>query len=87
MNVKTLPNIVQLDLPEAKAGVLDVSSRQSAVEVAKVIAVGENVTKLKIGDFVFVKSWAIDIITHEDKKYYFCNLDTNGILGIIEDEL
>lgn len=38
----------------------------------------------EVGDHVFVKAWAIDIINYQDKKYYFCNLDTNGVLAIVK---
>ncbi len=44
----------------------------------------KRLNQLKVGDKVFVKAWAIDIVSHEDKKYYFCNLDTNGVLAIVK---
>lgn len=101
MIIEPRPNIVQLKIDDVKAGVLDTSSKQTAVEFAEVLAVGEEINeicsstrhtgaqcmelhgKIKIGDKVFVKAWAIDIVTHNDIKYYFCNLDTNGILAIV----
>lgn len=81
MKIKPSELIVQLKIEEAKAGDLVTSSRDSAVEYAEVLAVGDGVKSLKVGDKVFVKAWAIDIINHEDKKYYFCNLNTSGILA------
>ena len=83
MKIKPLTNFVQIGIAEAKAGVLDTSSRHSAVEYAEVLEVGEGVTTLKKGDFIFVKAWAVDIITYEEKKYYFVNLDTKGIVAIV----
>jgi co-chaperonin GroES (HSP10) len=84
MTIKPLVDVVQLEIEEAKAGVLDTSSRNSAVEYAKVIAVHPDTpTWVKAGDHVFVKSWGIDIITHEGKKYYFTNLNTKAILCVI----
>lgn len=91
MTIEPLPGIIQLELEEAKAGVLDTSSRQSAVEYAKVVAVG-GVTKIdgitvispEVGDHVFVKSWAVDIITHEDKKYYFVDSASKGVLAVVK---
>lgn len=97
MKIQPLGNIIQLEFEEAKAGDLLTSSRESAVEYAKIIAIGEKVDitmkksdkvgeyiKFGVGDYVFVKAWAVDIVVHEDKKYYFVNLDTNGILAIIK---
>lgn len=82
--IKPLNNMVQLGIQEIQAGVLDTSSRDTAVEYAEVLSVGESVTNLKVGDKVFVKAWAVDIINHEDNKYYFCDITSNGILAIIE---
>lgn len=84
MKIQPLPGIIQIHLDEPKAGVLDTSSRNAAVEYAEVLAVGEGVDSVKKGDYVFVKSWAIDIISHEGKKYYFINPDTKGVLAIIK---
>lgn len=89
MKITPLGNIIQLEIEEAKAGMLDTSSRDSAVEYAKVIAIGDFVVSTKtvnyphVGDHVFVKAWAIDIIDHEGKKYYFVNLDTGGLLAVV----
>lgn len=94
MKIKPLKNIIYLKLNQVKAGALDISSRESAVEYAEVLAVGgeeEDRIKdlvysqpiLKKGDKVFVKSWAIDIITHEDEKYHFVNIESGGILAIV----
>jgi co-chaperonin GroES (HSP10) len=85
MRIFPTSNNIQISIKEAKAGILDTSSRQSAVEYAEVVSVGEEV-KMKIakGDKVFVKSWSIDIISHEDNKYYFVNETSNGILAIVK---
>lgn len=83
MEIKPMPNTVYLKIEENKAGVLDTSSRASAVEIGEVVAAGEGV-KITIGSKVFVKSWAIDIIDYEDKKYHFCNIETNGILAVVK---
>ena len=86
MNIQPLGNIIQLEFEEAKAGVLDTSSRESAVERATVVGISEDATfsNVKVGDKVFVKAWAVDIVTHEDKKYYFVNPETGGILAKVE---
>lgn len=83
MDIKPQSNIVYLEFDQPSAGALDTSSRQSAVEYATVIAVGDSVTTVDCGDKVFVKSWAVDTITHEDKTYRFVNILTNGILAVV----
>jgi len=84
MKIKPLKEYIQLKLEEASAGILDTSSRESAVEFAEVIAVGDGIEEIKKGDFLFVKSWAIDIINHKDKKYYFVNINTKGALAVVK---
>lgn len=87
MKIKPLGDIVQLKIEEVKAGVLDTSSRESAVEYAEVLEVGENVKGINAGDKVFVKAWGVDIVNHEDKKYHFVNVNTNAILAIVNYEV
>jgi co-chaperonin GroES (HSP10) len=84
MKIEPVGNIIYLEIKEAKAGVLDTSSRQSAVEYAQVLAVGSEVKIVKPGDWVFVKAWSVDIINHEDKRFYFVSEDTNGVLAIVK---
>lgn len=88
LKIKPLGGNIQLEMEQAKAGALDTSSRESAVEFAKVIAVPneyfEENYKIKVGDTVFVKSWAIDIITHQDKKYFFLNITSGGLLAVVK---
>lgn len=84
LTIEPIANQVYLKIDEAKAGILDTSSRTSAVEYAEVVAVGSSVTSVKKGDKVFVKAWAIDTIQHEDTKYNFVNVETGGILAIVK---
>ena len=85
MKVEPLSGIVQLKIEEAKAGNLITSSKESAIEFAEVMAIGEGVNTLKVGDKVFVKAWGIDIVTYNEERFYFCNLETKAILAIVED--
>lgn len=84
LKIKPLKGEIQLKMEEASAGILDTSSRESAVEYAEVIAIGDDVTEIKKGDFVFVKSWAIDSIYHQDKRYNFVSLKTGGVKAIVK---
>lgn len=83
MKIKPLEGEIQLKIEEAKAGILNTSSRKSVVEYAQVIAVGEGVKEIKKGDYVFVKSWAIDIINHDEKDYFFISVKTMGVKAIV----
>ena len=84
MIIQPLNNIIYIKIDEPKAGVLNTSSRPSAIEYAEVLDVGEGVSNIKKGDNIFVKAWAIDIINYQEKKYHFVNLETNGILAVIK---
>lgn len=84
MKIKPSKGEVQIKMEEAFAGTLDTSSRESAVEYAEVIAVGEGVTEYVKGDFIFVKSWAIDRIDYKDKVYRFISVATHGIKAKVQ---
>jgi len=84
MTIQPIKNIVYLKTDSVKVGVLDTSSRPSAVEFATVVAIGEGVSGIQVGDNVFVKSWAIDTISHEEEQYRFVNVESGGILAIVK---
>ena len=78
---------IQVKFNDAKAGDLVTSSRKSAVEVGEVVAVGEGVTlKVKKGDMVFVKAWAVDTIYNplDDKDYHFISEFTHGVKAVVK---
>lgn len=84
MKIKPSEGEVQLKFETAQAGALNLSSRDSAVEVAEVLAVGPGVEGYKKGDTVMVKSWAVDHINHEGKMYHFASIITHGLKAVIE---
>lgn len=84
MKIKVSKGELYLKLEEASAGLLDTSSRESAVEYGEVIDVGEDVTEYKKGDVVFVKSWALDHIDYKGKRHYFVSLKTGGVKAIVK---
>lgn len=85
MKVKPLGNRVYIKIEEVSAGALDLSSKPTVVEVGEVVALGKDVTlDIKVGDKVFFKAWAVDINTHEEKKYHTIAQDTNGIVAVIK---
>ncbi len=83
MGIEPLPGIVYLKTESQKVGALDTSSKESAVEFAEVIALGEGINNLRVGDKIFVKSWAVDLVYHEGQWHKFCNIKTDGILAIV----
>lgn len=60
----------------------------TAQEVATVISIGEGWNHidepLKVGDKIHVKSWAIDLISDGDDKYYYVWQETGGICAVIK---
>jgi len=85
MTIQPLGSLVQLGLKEISAGVLDTSSRDSAVEFATVLEIGPQAEGVLPGDKVFVKAWGIDIVNHEDKKYYFVDMTSNALLAVVNE--
>ena len=85
MKIEPQENIVYIKTEEVKAGALDTSIRESAIEVAEVIAIGEGVTTLKPGDKIMVKAWAVDTINYGEQKHRFVNTQTGGILAKFND--
>lgn len=83
MKIKPFGAKIQIKIEEAKAGSLALTGMPTSVECGEVIAVGEWVTSIKKGDKIFYKSWAVDIITHDGIRYFFIDLDTNGICAIL----
>ena len=83
MKIHPLSNEVQIKIDEAKAGVLNMESTQTAVEFGEVVAIGDEVKGIKVGQKILFKAWAVDIVTWEGKRYYFLNMTTNGIKATI----
>ena len=84
MKIQPRPGIVYIKTDTATAGDLITSSRDSAVEYAEVLEVGEGVMSVKKGDMIFVKAWAVDNVVYNDITYRFVAIETNGILAIVK---
>lgn len=83
--VVALGRRIQLHIDDPAAGTLDMSSVSAAKEKGKVIGLGNSVTlDLKVGDTVYFKSWAVDIITDGTDKFYFIDQDTQGICAVVK---
>ncbi len=81
--MKIAPNKIWLKIDEPQAGSLNLSSRPTSVEVGEIVACGPMTEPYKKGDKIMFKSWGVDIVDHEGKKYYFIDLDTHCICAII----
>lgn len=84
MKIKPFGNKIQLHIDESSAGALTIVSLPTAIERGKVTAVGDEVKGVKVGDTVMYKSWAVDIVTVDGERYFFLDLSTNGLCGIIK---
>ena len=85
MQIIPINNKIQLDIEQPTAGGLDLSSKPTTVECATVIAVADGITKFKVGDKLFFKSWQVDIITYNKLTYYFIDADGEGICAIVKE--
>lgn len=76
-----IKNKIQLDIEEVKIGAIQSDAIQ---EKAKIIAIGEYVDEnvFKIGETIYFKAWAVDVITDGDKKLYFISADSDAICAV-----
>lgn len=84
MKISPRAGIIYIKSEEAHAGILDTSSRESAVEYAEVLDVGTDCGDIKKGDFIFYKSWGVDSVFHQDKRYNFINIKTGAVLAVVK---
>ena len=75
--ITPLKTNILIEIEEIKEinGIVLPDSRNNIHEKAKVLAIGEDVTKIKKGDTVLYKSWALDTVVigagEKEKKYSF----------------
>ena len=60
-----------------------VSDKASLCEYGEVIAIGEDVKKIKVGDMIGYTVWGINRLEINDNKHYFIPEDSRFILGTI----
>lgn len=54
-------------------------------EYGEVIAIGDQVTQIKVGDKVGFSVFGVEKLIIDDQKHYFVKEDDEFLLGIIED--
>lgn len=101
MTIQPVGKKIQIEVDSPTAGGLDLSSKETIVEVGTIIALGEELAglgrtkringvlveteKFKVGDRIFLKAWAIDIINYNKDKFYFIDADSLGICAIVKE--
>lgn len=79
-----LDNKIQIEIDKPTAGGLDLSSKATGTEFGTILAIGENVTKFKVGDKILFKAWQLDIINYEGEQYNFLDANGEGICALIK---
>ena len=85
--IKPLGKKILLEVKEEKMGAIQSESIQ---EKGVIIAIGPDVLKTMgikdklelLGETLYFKAWACDIITDDGKKYYFIAADSEALCGI-----
>lgn len=78
-----------IKIEQAKLGGLDTSALKTGVEWGIVEAIGPGAHagidgSLSIGDKVFVKAWAVDMVLYNKVEYYFTSEARKGIVAIVK---
>jgi co-chaperonin GroES (HSP10) len=60
-----------------------VSSQPSLCEYGTVIAIGDEVTKIKVGDTIGYTVWGVNSLEIENEKHYFIPESGEFILGVL----
>lgn len=69
--------------PVSNKYVLEVSD-VSLCEYGEVLAIGEHVSFVKVGDTIGFTKWGVNELTINDEKHYFIPEDFRFILGFID---
>lgn len=86
--MKPLGNKIQLDIKEVKIGAIQSDAIE---EYGTIIALGSNIGTVgtsvefapyKVGDTLYFKAWAVDVISKDGVKYYFISADSDAICAI-----
>jgi hypothetical protein len=81
MKIIPYKNKIQVEMLSLKGAL----QTEIKIEKAKVLAVSKEVEGIKVGDMLYVKAWAIDIITDGGKEYNFVDASNDAICAIIRE--
>lgn len=66
--------------PDIKQSII-VSDNKNRIERGTVVAIGDMVEKIKVGDSILFTNWGIDKYEEDEKTYYFIIETDEYILG------
>lgn len=79
--IRPLHNYLVIEPEQEKTGKIILTTEHQK-EIAKVIAVAEDVKEIKIGDRILLKSFNVDEVEVEKQKVFIINAD--DVLAVIE---
>ena len=79
MIVTPIGKNILIKLNQIKDGAFDTSSKKAIQEYGEIIAIGDEVIKLKVGDKIFFKGWQTDIITKDGEEFVFVIEGSEGL--------
>jgi co-chaperonin GroES (HSP10) len=77
-------NIYFEPLSEHREGLVGAAYVDAKPEVGKVLAIGEGVKEVKVGDKIVFKGYGVVVPEINDEKYYFIQEDPNILLAVYE---
>jgi len=81
---------ILIKVEKSSAGGLNLDSMKTAIEVGEVMALPVGMDKdiryngLKVGDKIHFKAWSTDIVSDNGEQYYYIDMETGGVKGIIK---
>ncbi len=81
MDIKPFGNQILIE-PIKKEQIL-VSDNNTLCEYGKVVAIGDEVEKIKVGDIIGHTVWGVNSLDINNERYYFIPEDARFILGTI----
>jgi len=89
--MKPIGKKIQLDIKDVKIGAIQSDSIE---EHGTITAIGDQVWMTSIGEYdkdsvnelvgktLYFKAWAVDVISKDEKKYYFISADSDAICAV-----
>jgi co-chaperonin GroES (HSP10) len=84
MTIKPLFNQLLIKPIEQKTLIL--AEKKTLCEYGEVLAIGNEVKHIKVGDKVGFVLWGLNALDIDGTKHYFVREDADFLLGVIKDE-
>jgi co-chaperonin GroES (HSP10) len=90
--VTPLGRKILLSIPETKTGSLIVQQGAQIQEIGTVLDISKKVLDdleyygIDIGDTIHFKAWGVDIICIDQDKYYYLDVDSDALCGVVKSE-